>query len=41
MVLVRKGNYGIDRLLKKYLNIPEISRIQQEVLDGRRSMKFY
>ena len=41
VVLVRKGNYGIDRLLKKYLNIPEISRIQQEVLDGRRSMKFY
>lgn len=41
VVLVRKGNYGTDRLLKKYLNIPEISRIQQEVLDGRRSMKFY
>lgn len=41
VVLVRKENYGIDRLLHKYLRVPEISRIQQEVLDGRRTMKFY
>jgi len=40
-VLVRKGNYGIDRLMKKYLNVSEIARIQQEVLDGHRTMKFY
>lgn len=41
VVLVQKSNYGIDRLLHKYLRVPEISRIQQEVLDGRRTMKFY
>ncbi len=41
VVLVRKDDYGTGRLLNKYLNIPEISRIQQEVLDGSRSMKFY
>ena len=41
VVLIQKGNYGIDRLLKKYLDLAEISRIQQEVLCGQRSMKFY
>ena len=41
VVLVRKGNYGTDRLLRKYLNKPEISRIQKEVLAGSRAMKFY
>lgn len=41
VVLVRSSNYGIGRLLKKYLNEPEISRIQQEVLEGKRTIKFY
>lgn len=41
VVLVREENYGIGRLMKKYLHIPEIHQIQQEVLDGRRTMKFY
>lgn len=41
VVLVQKENYGIDRLLKKYLYVDEISRIQKEVLDGSRTMKFY
>ena len=41
VVLVRKENYGIDRLLKKYLNIRNISCIQEEVLSGIRTMKFY
>ena len=41
VVLVQKDNYGIDRLLKKYLYPVEISRIQQEVLSGSRTMKFY
>ena len=41
VVVVRKDNYGIDRLLKKYLDAGRISSIQQEVLDGRRTMKFY
>lgn len=41
VVVVRRDNYGIDRLLKKYLDAERISSIQQEVLDGRRTMKFY
>ena len=41
VVLVRKVDYGTGRLLQKYFNGQEISRIQQEVLDGRRTMKFY
>ena len=41
VVLVRKENYGIDRLMKKYLDISRIHQIQKEVLDGRRTMKFY
>lgn len=41
VVLVRSENYGIDRLLKKYLNSDNISRIQKEVLSGSRTMKFY
>jgi len=41
VVLVRKENYGIDRLMNKYQDIPKIQQIQKEVLDGRRTMKFY
>ena len=41
VVLVRKNDYGTGRLLGKYFNGTEISRIQQEVLAGRRTMKFY
>ena len=41
VVMVRRQDYGTGRLLGKYFDGPEISRIQQEVLAGRRSMKFY
>ena len=41
VVLLRKGDYGIDRLMKKYLDVAEIGRIQKEVLSGKRSMKVY
>ena len=41
VVLVRRSDYGTGRLLQKYFNGQEIRRIQQEVLDGRRTMKFY
>lgn len=41
VVLVRKENYGIDRLIQKQMDIPKICKIQREVLDGHRTMKFY
>ena len=41
VVLVNDKNYGIDRLLAKYLDAARISEIQQEVLRGDRTMKFY
>lgn len=41
VVMVRKGNYGMDRLLKKYLHADKIQAIQKQVLEGKRSMKFY
>lgn len=41
VVLVRRDNYAIDRLLNKYMDAKAIAHIQQQVLDGRRSMKFY
>ena len=41
VVLVRKNDYGTGRLLKKYFDGAEISRIQKEVLAGSRTMKFY
>ena len=41
VVMVRKDNYGIDRLIKKYMDTEKAAVIQQEVLDGRRAMKFY
>jgi hypothetical protein len=41
VVLVRRDNYGIDRLLNKHLNAAAIAHIQQQVLDGHRGMKFY
>lgn len=41
VVLIREGNYGIDRLLKKYIREDAVTMIQKQVLDGRRGMKFY
>ena len=41
VILVNDKNYGMDRLLAKYLDAGRISEIQQEVLQGRRTMKFY
>lgn len=41
VVLTNKANYGMDRLLKKYLLAGQTKKIQDEVLAGRRSMKFY
>lgn len=41
VVLVRRDNYGIDRLLNKHLDPAAVVRIQQQVLNGERSMKFY
>ena len=41
VVLIRKDNYGIDRLLKKYIQADAVRRIQGQVLDGTRAMKFY
>lgn len=41
VVLVRRDNYGIDRLLNKYLDTVSIAAIQQQVLSGQRGMKFY
>ena len=41
VVVVRKDNYGIDRLIKKYLDTEKAGTIQREVLDGCRAMKFY
>ena len=40
VVLVRRDNYGMDRLLRQYLDGEKIRRIQQEVLAGRRGMRF-
>ena len=41
VVLVRRDNYAIDRLLNKHLDTVSIAHIQQQVLSGSRSMKFY
>ena len=41
VILVNDKNYGMDRLLAKYLDAERISKIQQEVLNGDRTMKFY
>ena len=41
VVLIRKDNYGIDRLLNKHLDAASIAHIQQQVLAGHRGMKFY
>lgn len=41
VVLVRKDNYAIDRLFEKYLDAEKIRQVQQEVLEGKRTMKFY
>lgn len=41
VVLVRRDNYGIDRLLNKHLDPTAVARIQQQVRSGQRSMKFY
>ena len=40
VLLIRRDNYGMDRLLRQFLDLPRISRIQQEVLAGKRSMRF-
>lgn len=41
VVVVRRDNYGIDRLLNKHLDASSIAHIQQQVLEGHRGMKFY
>jgi len=41
VVLIRKGNYGVDRLLRKCLNPQKICEIQRQVLDGTRAMRIY
>lgn len=41
VVLIRRDNYGIDRLLNKHLDAASIAHIQQQVMDGHRGMKFY
>lgn len=41
VVMIRKENYGIDRLLKRCLNVAEICEIQRQVLEGTRSMRIY
>ena len=41
VVLVRRDNYGIDRLLNKHLDPTAVAQIQQQVRSGQRSMKFY
>jgi hypothetical protein len=41
VVLVRKANYGIDRLLKKCFDPQKICEIQKQVLEGNRSMRIY
>jgi hypothetical protein len=41
VVLIRRDNYGIDRLLNKHLDAASIAHIQQQVLAGHRGMKFY
>ena len=41
VVLVRRDNYAVDRLLNKHLDAAAIEHIQQQVLAGHRGMKFY
>ena len=41
VILVRKENYGMDRLLRKYMDTAAVRQIQKQVLDGSRAMKFY
>lgn len=41
VVLIKKDNYAIDRLLRKIFDVDEVCQIQKQVLDGTRSMRIY
>lgn len=41
VLLTHKDNYGMDKLLRKYIHSERTKDIQKEVLDGKKSMKFY
>ena len=41
VILINKANYGIEKLLSKYISSGPTREIQAEVLEGKRAAKFY
>lgn len=41
VLLVHKDNYGIERLLRQYLDRKRAGEVQREVLNGKRAVRFY
>lgn len=41
VILSHKDNYGINKLIRRYVSQENTKRVQEEVLNGKKSMKFY
>ena len=41
IILVNKHDYGIEKLIQNNINIKEIERIQQDVMDGKMDPSYY
>lgn len=41
VILTNKENYGIEKLLQKYISNEGTKEVQSEVLEGKRGVKFY